>query len=147
MDRPDRSRLRLLALILADLLAINLAYAAAYWLRYEYGLGGRITAFNDVPYLAYLPWGLALSLILVPAYRVEGLYHNRRRQSLPESVYAITTGTLVGVSLLTVVLYGVRPVALGVCSVQNARGRGMRGAHMWSLPLIKCKRCCQRHIP
>jgi exopolysaccharide biosynthesis polyprenyl glycosylphosphotransferase len=111
MDRPDRSRLSLLLLILADLLAINLAYAAAYWLRYEYGLGGRITAFNDVPYLAYLPWGLALSLFLVPAYRVEGLYHNRRRHSLPESVYAITTGTLVGVSLLTVVLYGVRPVA------------------------------------
>jgi exopolysaccharide biosynthesis polyprenyl glycosylphosphotransferase len=109
---PDElESLRLVALVLADALAINVSFAAAWWLRYEAQLGGAVSAFNRVSYQEYFPWGLVLTGVLLVTYRLEGLYRRRRRLALADALYNLTTGTIVGVALLTLAIFGLRPLA------------------------------------
>ena len=110
MAGPERRRWRPFLAGL-DVLVANAAFALAYWLRYEAKIGGPITAFNDVPFADYAPWGLVLSLMLVALLSIEGHYVFRRRLSWIESAYSIAGATLVAVALLIVILYGVRPTA------------------------------------
>ncbi len=120
MRRRDRPALRRGLLVAADALAINLAWAAAWFLRYELNIGGAVAA--HLPYLTYAPWGLALSLVILSAYQLEGLYARGRRQSLPETLYAVTAGTTVGMVLFTVLLYSVRPIAQSRLMLAYAAG-------------------------
>lgn len=110
MSAPERRRWRPFLATL-DALVANAAFALAYWLRYEAEIGGPITAFNDVPYLDYAPWGLLLSGILVALLAIDGHYILRRRISWLESVYSVAGATLVSVAILIVILYGIRPTA------------------------------------
>lgn len=105
-DRPRRWRA---GLVLADAAAISLAFFGAHWLRYEAELGGPVGAY--LPYSAYAPWGLVLTAILLVAFHLDGLYAARRRRSWAETLYAIAAATFVGVAVLTVLLYGLRPEA------------------------------------
>jgi len=109
--RQRRSRRRGLALALADAVGINVAFAAAWWLRYVAQVGGPVLPFNFVPYPVYAPWGLGLTAILLPLYRLEGLYRRRRRLSWLDSVASLAAATVVGVALLTLIIFGVRPLA------------------------------------
>jgi exopolysaccharide biosynthesis polyprenyl glycosylphosphotransferase len=108
--KPIR-RSHVVALAVFDLLAINAAFATAYWLRYRYELGGEIEWFNDVPYGQYAPWGMALSAILVGLIWVEGLYGRRRTRSRLAVVYGLANVTIVAVALLTILIFGIRPTA------------------------------------
>ena len=100
MPQSDHRGLRLVSLLLVDMLVINLAFVGAHWLRYGAGLGGPVAL--AIPYAAYAPWGLVLTALLIPIYRLEGLYARRRRQTGAETAYAVATGTIVGVALLDV---------------------------------------------
>jgi hypothetical protein len=75
---PTGQRVHSSVLVVADLAGINLAFAAAYWLRYHVELGGPIEWYNYVPFSEYAPWGIGLSVILVVAYWLQGLYTRRR---------------------------------------------------------------------
>jgi exopolysaccharide biosynthesis polyprenyl glycosylphosphotransferase len=97
--------------MLADAVGINLAIAAAYVLRYKLEVGGPIDAFNDVPYAQYAPWGLALTGILLVAYWLEGLYARNRPRGWLDAFYAVATGTVVGMALFILILFGLRPPA------------------------------------
>ncbi len=108
---PDRSAVQRLGLMVADAVGINTAFAAAYWLRYEAELGGPIAWHNDVPYREYAPWGLILSATLLIIYWLEGFYGRRRQTTWAGSIYALSTSTVVGVAILTVLVFGLRPLA------------------------------------
>lgn len=110
MARPAR-RSHVVAMLLADWLWINAAFALAYGLRYRAELGGPIEWFNHVEYTAYAPWGLGLSLILVAMLWLNGLYGRRRARSGLSSLYGLTSSTVVAVALLTILIFGVRPTA------------------------------------
>lgn len=107
-------------LALADQLAINAAFAAAHALRYGLGLGPEIKAF--IPYRDYAPWGVVLGVLVGLLLALEGQYGRRRRLTWFENVYSAATATLVGVALLIVVLYGVRPEAQSRLMLPYAAG-------------------------
>jgi exopolysaccharide biosynthesis polyprenyl glycosylphosphotransferase len=108
---PERSQRERVGLLLVDALAINVGFAAAYWLRYGAQLGGSIAWYNYVPFAIYAPWGLVLTAILVPIYWLAGLYRRQRRRSWLETSYAVVGSTVVGLAALTVLIFGVRPLA------------------------------------
>jgi exopolysaccharide biosynthesis polyprenyl glycosylphosphotransferase len=109
MGAPEHRRgLRRLLLAAADFAAVNVAFFVAWWLRYEARLGPAIEA--RIEWRDYAPWGVALALILMLLFAVEGLYTRRAVAGL-ERIYGIATSTIVGIALLTVLLYGVRPSA------------------------------------
>ncbi len=107
----DRTPGERLGLLLADALAIQVGFAIAYWLRYERQLGGPITPYHDVPYAVYAPWAVVLTAILLPTFWMAGLYSRTRTRSWLESVSSIAAGTMVGMATLTVLLFGLRPLA------------------------------------
>jgi exopolysaccharide biosynthesis polyprenyl glycosylphosphotransferase len=109
MDSTRHPLVRWLPLALADVIAINSAFFAAYWLRYEALLGGPIG--SHVPYRGYAPWGMALALILIAAFHLDGLYTARRYRAWFETTFGVAAATFVGVAFLVVILYGVRPEA------------------------------------
>ncbi|RIL11073.1 hypothetical protein DCC79_06040 [bacterium] len=104
-----RDRIGRLGLAVVDAAVINVAFYAAHWLRYEAEVGGPVGAY--IPYGGYAPWGMALTVILLVAYSLDGLYAARRRASWLVTTYSIATASFVGVAFLTVLLYGVRPEA------------------------------------
>ncbi len=109
--RPRPILRRRVILPLVDLAAIYLGWYLAYLVRYQLEVGGPIDAFNRLPWAVYRPWGLGLAALVVVLCALEGLYTRRRNAPWFEVVYELATSTIVGVALLTIVLYGVRPLA------------------------------------
>ncbi|HLC29582.1 MAG TPA: hypothetical protein VJM51_02230, partial [Dehalococcoidia bacterium] len=74
--RQRYQRVVRLSLQLSDLLLINLAFIAAYYLRYIVGVGGDVADENFVDLATYLPLQAGLTLTLFPIYHLSGLYRS-----------------------------------------------------------------------
>ncbi len=105
-DKPVIS----LVMAVTDAVLINIAFALAYWLRYEKQWLVALEPQNYVPYRVWFPVGLTLTGILLLAYQLEGLYDNRRGVGWLDQVYNLFTGTLIGIAVLTVLTFNVRPM-------------------------------------
>lgn len=103
-------RTLILGFIALDVILINLCFLAAYWLRYEQEFIVPVLEANYVPYSDYVPVGFLLSALLLLAYKLEGLYDFSRSRSWLDSVYAIFSGTAIGIALLTVFFFYYRPL-------------------------------------
>lgn len=99
-----------LVMALTDVVLINLAFAFAYWLRYEKQWLVALEPQNYVPYRVWFPVGLTLTGILLLAYQLEGVYDLRRRSGWLDQVYSLLTGTLIGIAVLTVLTFYARPM-------------------------------------
>ncbi|MBI3287813.1 MAG: sugar transferase, partial [Chloroflexi bacterium] len=95
--------------VILDIGLINLAFLIAYLGRYEFEWIRPVDEFNFVSYREYLPVSLILTVILVIVYRIEGLYHQRRGATWLDDLYTITIGTAVGMAVIIVLFYGLRP--------------------------------------
>jgi exopolysaccharide biosynthesis polyprenyl glycosylphosphotransferase len=109
--RKGAGRPHTTAIALLDFIGVNVAFGLAYVLRYRLEIGGAIEWYNAVPYRDYAPWASGLGLMLVVLFWIEGLYDRRRTRSWFATVYALATATVVGVALLTILIFGLRPAA------------------------------------
>ncbi len=98
-----------LGLGLVDILLINLAFAVAYWVRYELQWIRPLDERYYVPFREYLPVALALTVILLVVYKLEGVYNQRRGASWLDEVRAIFSGTLIGIAIMIVLFFYYRP--------------------------------------
>lgn len=105
--RDYRDWLRGLPLL--DLVLVNLAFATAYWLRYERELFRPLNELFDVPFRAYLPLAAGLSLAVLLGFKLERVYDRRRGASWLDDLYGIFLGALVGTAAIVVIIFGVRP--------------------------------------
>ena len=99
----------LLSLVLSDIVLINLAFAIGYWIRYELQWIRVVDEANYVPYLEYLPISLLLTVVLIVAYWLDGVYEFPRGRSWLNEVYRIIRGTTTGVIIMVVGLFFYRP--------------------------------------
>ena len=99
----------LLSLVLSDIVLINVAFAIGYWIRYELQWIRIVDEANYVPYSEYLPIGLLLTVILIVAYWLDGVYEFPRGRSWLNEVYRIIRGTTTGVIIMVVGLFFYRP--------------------------------------
>lgn len=107
---------------IVDLAAVFLGWYLAYLVRYELEVGGDIDNFNRLTWSVYRPWGFVLAALIVVLCALEGLYARRRNAPWFEVVYEQATSTIVGIALLTIVLYGVRPMAQSRLMLPYAAG-------------------------
>jgi len=89
-----------LALVVTDIVLINIAFVIAYYIRYELQWIRAVAEAYYVPFGEYIPVGLILTVILLIVFRAEGLYDQRRGTSWLDEVYTIFTGTLVGIAIM-----------------------------------------------
>jgi len=103
------NRLLTLGLVLSDIVLINAAFLLAYFMRYELEWGGKVEDFSYAPVRAYLPVGLVLTVILLAVFGFEGLYRRPRGVSWFNQVYDLFSGTTIGIAILVVLYFGLRP--------------------------------------
>jgi len=98
-----------LALLMADVLLINVAFALAYYTRYELHLIREMAAENYIPFNAYPLQELSLTAILLIVFALEGLYDRRWPNSWFEDVYTVAKGTFIGIAVMIVVVFIAQP--------------------------------------
>jgi exopolysaccharide biosynthesis polyprenyl glycosylphosphotransferase len=91
--------------MLGDAVLINVAFGLAYWLRYEQQLLAQVDPANDAPYLAYLPFSLGTTLLLLLIFKIDGVYDRRRGRPWLEDVYRIANGTTTSVVILLAIIF------------------------------------------
>lgn len=108
MLSQDKSNLTLIT-ALVDAILINVGVALAYWLRYQVQWPAALNPDFYQPYRTWFPVGLSLTGILLLAYQLEGVYSRDRGASWVDEVHKLFTGTLIGIAVLTVLTFNVRP--------------------------------------
>ncbi len=100
------------ALVLTDAVLVFVGFALAYWLRYNVQWIQPVDEENYVEFSAYYGSAALLTLALLLAYKIEGLYDLRRGASWLDAVYIIFSGTVVGTAALIVWYFSSRPLAV-----------------------------------
>jgi exopolysaccharide biosynthesis polyprenyl glycosylphosphotransferase len=95
-----------------DVGLINLAFYAAWYARYRLELGAEIAVENYVDWTAYSTVQLALTGVLLVVFRLYGLYRLRRGAGWIDEMGLITTGTVVGIAVMIVGVFYLRPFGL-----------------------------------
>ena len=99
------------AVILSDLILINVAFYLSYLLRYRWQLFRTVDPVNYVPYSAYLGVQLGYTLALAVALKMDGAWNLRRGASWLDEIYTIVNGSTTGMAVVLVVIFGIRPLA------------------------------------
>ncbi len=100
-----------IASVLVDILLINVAFAMAYWVRYELQWFRAVDVAYHAPPQRYVPFAIVLTALLLAIYRVEGLYRHPRGASWLEEAYAILNGTTTGIVIMVFIAYFYRPLS------------------------------------
>ena len=103
-------RLLSLGLVLADILLINVAFAISYWVRYDLQWFRTVDPVFDAPFSAYIPFAGVLTVLLLIAYKLEGVYNHRRGAPWFDEFYSVVNGTTTGIIIMVVVTFFYRPL-------------------------------------
>lgn len=104
-----RARVLVLLQTLIDFVLINIAFALAYYIRYELRFPITVAEANYISYQEYIPISLLLSLGLLFIYRIEGIYNYVRGRSWVEELYGLLTATFTGIVILVFIFFFFRP--------------------------------------
>jgi exopolysaccharide biosynthesis polyprenyl glycosylphosphotransferase len=99
-----------IAVAVADVLLINLAFGVSYWLRYDLQWFAAVDEAYHVPYRSFIPISLALTVLLLCIFKLGGVYNQPRDASWFDEVYHIITGAATGIILMVfVIVFFFRP--------------------------------------
>lgn len=104
-----RTRTLLLTLLL-DIVLINVAFALAYYGRYELQLFIPVDEFNIAPYTAYLSFQIWYTGLLLLFLYIDGVYVPRRGGSWFEDLYRIGNATTTVTVILIAATFIVQPL-------------------------------------
>ncbi len=96
-------------LVITDALLINIAFAIAYWIRYDLQWLRAVDPAYVVPFTVYIPFALILTAVLILAYRRQGLYNLRQGVSWFDELTGIVNGTTTGIVIMVVLVFISRP--------------------------------------
>lgn len=96
-------------MVLVDILLINIAFVASYWVRYELQWFRAVDPAYDAPLSVYVPFALGLTALLLIAYKLNGVYRSRRGASWFDEAYAIVDGTTTGIVVMVAITFFYRP--------------------------------------
>jgi exopolysaccharide biosynthesis polyprenyl glycosylphosphotransferase len=93
---------------LADALLINLSFFIAYWMRYDLQVPKVVAPENWEPYSVFQPVVWVLTLLLLVVFVLGGVYQQKRGRSWLDEVYAVFSGTAIGIVIMMAVTYVIR---------------------------------------
>jgi exopolysaccharide biosynthesis polyprenyl glycosylphosphotransferase len=98
-------------LVLSDALLILVAFALAYYLRYQLQWFRSVDPAFQVTIWAYAPFALALVAALLISFRLSGVYPYKPGRNVVEEGYVIATATTMGVVVLIVISLAFNPLS------------------------------------
>ena len=99
-----------LIMALTDVVFINLAFAAAYWVRYDLQWFRAVDPANYAPFRMYIPFALVLTVLLMLAYKQGRVYDQPRSASWLDEVYAVVGGTTTGILIIMAITFWFQPL-------------------------------------
>jgi exopolysaccharide biosynthesis polyprenyl glycosylphosphotransferase len=96
---------------LSDGILILIAFALAYFLRYQLQWFRSVDPAFQVSIWAYTPFAMALVVALLLSFRLSGVYPYKPGRSVVEEGYKIATATTMGVVVLIVVSLAFNPLS------------------------------------
>ncbi len=109
LETVKRRWLLIAGLVISDAILINIAFAIAYWVRYDLQWLRAVDPAYVVPISVYIPFALILTGVLILAYRRQGLYRLRQGASWFDEFYAIINATTTGIVIMVVLVFILRP--------------------------------------
>jgi exopolysaccharide biosynthesis polyprenyl glycosylphosphotransferase len=107
----ERYRRRVsLIMALTDVVLVDLAFAAAYWVRYDLQWFRAVDPAYDAPFRAYIPFALVLTVLLMISYKLGGVYDQPRSASWLDEVYALVGGTTTGILIIMAITFWFQPL-------------------------------------
>ncbi len=94
---------------LQDFVLANVAFALAWWLRYERGMVSEVTEQNYLSLADYLGIELAFAVFLLAACGLKGLYRESLGRTWLDEVSVIVSSTIISTALMIVVIFYYRP--------------------------------------
>lgn len=94
-----------IALVVTDVILINVAFVLSYYIRYELQWIRAVAEAYYVPFGAYIPVSFLVTVILLVVFKAEGLYDRQRGSSWLDDVYIIFTSTLVGMAIMIFIFF------------------------------------------
>jgi exopolysaccharide biosynthesis polyprenyl glycosylphosphotransferase len=94
-----------IALVVSDVVLINVAFVLSYYVRYELQWIRAVAEAYYVPFNAYIPVSFILTAILLVVLKVEGLYDRKRGSSWLDDVYIIFSSTLVSIAIMIFIFF------------------------------------------
>ena len=94
-----------LALVVSDVVLINVAFVLSHYIRYELQWIRAVAEAYYVPFRSYVPVSIILTLILLAVFKAEGLYDRRRGSSWLDDIYIIITSTLIGIAIMIFIFF------------------------------------------
>lgn len=91
-----------LLLRVSDLILILVAFVLAYWLRYQVQWLRAVEPTYQADLVTYMPFGLALVVLLLFSFQFSKVYRHQRDRTWPEEIYEIASATTIGVVLLLI---------------------------------------------
>lgn len=110
LARVKRRELLIAGLVISDAILINVAFAIAYWVRYDLQWLRAVDPAFLVPYTVFIPFALILTALLLLIYRRAGLYRLRQGTSWFDEAYAIITGTTTAIVIMAVLVFVLRSI-------------------------------------
>ena len=95
--------------VLTDAVLINVAFFVAHKVRYQLQWFREVEPRYYHPYGVFLPSALALTVILLLVYWVDGAYSTSRGRTWLDKSYDLLRGTVTGVAAMMVVVFLYRP--------------------------------------
>lgn len=97
--------------VLVDAILINLAFLAAFYVRYELQWFRQVDPAFDTTYQSYVPFSIGLTFLCLSAFGVGGVYQSKRGLSWLEEMYPIVNGTTSAIMILVFLTFVLRPLA------------------------------------
>jgi exopolysaccharide biosynthesis polyprenyl glycosylphosphotransferase len=104
-----RTRARALTIAL-DIVGLNVAFMLGYAVRYELQLFRPVLDANVAPYVEYLPFQAAYTLLMLVFLSLDGVYQRRRGGSWFDEIYRITNATTTVVVILIAATFIILPL-------------------------------------
>lgn len=95
--------------IIIDFILMNVAFALAYYVRYYLRFPVTVAEENFIPYTAYIPISLLLSIGLILIYHIEGIYNLGLNRSWFEEFYSLISATFTGIVITVAFFFFYRP--------------------------------------
>nr|MDA8189075.1 sugar transferase [Dehalococcoidales bacterium] len=94
-----------------DAILINIAFAIAWWVRYELQLGLEVAEENYVTLESYLFIQLAQTAVLLFVFKIHGLYGEKSRAAWIDQAGVLVSSSTIGTAVMIVAVFGFRPYA------------------------------------
>lgn len=96
--------------VLVDVILINIAFALGYYIRYEYQWFRDVDPAYYTTFEPYLPLAALLTILVLVAFLIEGVYKPRRSTTAIDEIYAVINGTTTGFVVMVFIVFFWRPL-------------------------------------